>query len=35
METLPVYVNYIELNSTQLRKLIEKRPMPNGLSSEG
>ena len=35
MNTLPVYDEYIKLNLAPTRKLLEKRPNTNGLSSEG
>lgn len=32
---IPSYLKYIELNLAPIRKSLEKRPIPNGLSSEG
>lgn len=32
---LPIYLKYIELNLAPIRKSLEKRPIANGLSSEG
>ena len=32
---LPTYLRYIELNLAPIRKALEKRPIANGLSSEG
>ncbi len=35
MQTLPVYDDYIKMNLAPIRKSLDKRANPNGLSSEG